>query len=332
MNTSSKSTAIAHANIALVKYWGKRDHNLNLPAVGSISVTLDGLHSKTTVEIAADATADQFILNAQPASAKQATRTSQFIDKIRRMSGSDERVRVISENNFPTGAGLASSASGFAALSLAATRAFDLHLAPDLLSGLAREGSGSAARSIFGGYVEMAIGSHSDGRDSVASPLFPAEHWPLRLLILITSEDEKKIGSTEGMNLTARTSPYYDTWIHSSLEDLQNMRDAIAEKDFQQMGEIAEFSCLKMHGLAMSANPGLIYWNEVTIKLIHAVRNLRSDGIPAYFTIDAGPQVKVICQPQDVDLIREKLSAIDGVLNVLESGLGPKAYLIGEND
>ncbi len=328
----SKSTAIAHANIALVKYWGKRDHNLNLPAVGSISVTLDGLHSKTTVELAPEASADQFILNGREANEKQAARTSAFIDKIRRMSGSDKRVRVISDNNFPTGAGLASSASGFAALTLAATRAFNLRLAADLLSGLAREGSGSAARSIFGGYVEMEIGTESDGRDAVAKPLFPSEHWPLRLLILITSEAEKKIGSTEGMNLTARTSPYYDTWIHSSLEDLQNMRDAIAARDFQQMGEIAEFSCLKMHGLAMSANPGLIYWNEVTIELIHAVRNLRSQGIPAYFTIDAGPQVKVICQPEDVAVIREKLSQMDGVINILESGLGPKAYIIGEND
>lgn len=323
-----KATALAHANIALVKYWGKREARLNLPAVGSISMTLAGLSTTTTVDFAADLLQDHLILNGQPAGAAQTVRVQKFLDNLREIAGVRRPAQIVSENNFPTGAGLASSASGFAALTVAAARALGLNLSPGDLSRLARVGSGSAARSILGGFVEMKRGEMPDGRDAVAVPLYDARYWPLEMLILITSEAEKPIGSTEGMTLTAKTSPYYPAWVAGSEADLQTMREALAHRDFEKLGEVTEFSCFKMHGLAMSANPALIYWNAETVSLVHEVRRLRRQGVAAYVTIDAGPQVKVICQPQDTARLQAHFGNFPGVKRVLHSGIGGDARVL----
>lgn len=322
----SAVTARAHANIALVKYWGKRDVELNLPAVGSISLTLKDLYTTTTVEFSPGLAADELILNGRPAEEKQRERVSRFLDRVRKMAHLETFARVVSENNFPTGAGLASSASAFASLALAATRAAGLELPPLRLSALARLGSGSAARSIFGGFVEMKVGLRDDGSDAIAEPLLPPEAWDVRLLIAITSESEKEIGSTEGMQHTAATSPFYSQWVYTSSRDLDEMRMAIFSHNFHKMGEIAEYNCLKMHAVALSARPGLIYWNDTTVRVMHAVRRLRQQGIAAYFTIDAGPQVKVLCLPHQVDTLREHLEQIPGVHRVLATSPGPGAY------
>ncbi len=322
-----KATAIAHANIALVKYWGKRNGRLNLPAVGSISMTLDALSTKTTVTFSNEMTSDILILNSKRAAPKAEQRVSRFLELLREVAGVQMFASITSENNFPTGAGLASSASGFAALTVAAAHALNLNLSPTALSRFARMGSGSAARSISGGFVEMHCGIKPDGSDAVAEQLFDAHYWPLEMLILITSEAEKPIGSTEGMNLTKETSPYYPAWIESSRKDLADMRDAITRRDFEKLGEIAEFSCFKMHGLAMSANPALIYWNELTVRLIEEVRILRKQGIPAYVTIDAGPQVKVICPPGESNRLAAHFSEMKGIKQVLQSNIGGDARL-----
>lgn len=323
-----KTTAIAHTNIALVKYWGKRDPALNLPATGSISLTLKELFTRTTVEFSADLAQDELILNGERANPRDEQRTSKFLDLIRVQAGIATFARVTSENNFPTGAGLASSASGFAALALAAAHAAGLNLSPAQLSELARRGSGSAARSIFGGFVEMKAGARPDGSDAVAVQLHDETWWPLEMLILITSAAEKEIGSTAGMNRTAQTSPYYPAWVASSVEDLVAIRSAIDRRDFQQLGEIAEFSCFKMHGLALSARPAILYWNPLTVELIHAVRGLRQKGIPAYVTIDAGPQVKVICLPQYSEQIRTTLEAISGIQKIIKTSPGPGVKIV----
>lgn len=323
-----KTTAIAHTNIALVKYWGKRDPALNLPATGSISLTLKELFTRTTVEFSADLAQDELILNGERANPRDEQRTSKFLDLIRVQAGIAIFARVTSENNFPTGAGLASSASGFAALALAAAHAAGLNLSPAQLSELARRGSGSAARSIFGGFVEMKAGARPDGSDAVAVQLHDETWWPLEMLILITSAAEKEIGSTAGMNRTAQTSPYYPAWVASSVEDLVAIRSAIDRRDFQQLGEIAEFSCFKMHGLALSARPAILYWNPLTVELIHAVRGLRQKGIPAYVTIDAGPQVKVICLPQYSEQIRTTLEAISGIQKIIKTSPGPGVKIV----
>ena len=219
-------------------------------------------------------------------------------------------------------------AASNAALTVAAAAAAGLDYNPRKLSELARIGSGSAAHSLFGGIVEMHLGEDEDGADSVAEPLYSEDYWPLELLILITSEAAKDIGSTDGMTLTAATSPYYSAWVNAQAHDLDAMRAALAARDFEKLGELSEFSCLKMHALAMSADPGILYWNEHTTALIHEVRALRKRGIAAYFTIDAGPQIKVICPPGGSAAVEAALKDAPGVRRVYRTGLGPDARIV----
>jgi diphosphomevalonate decarboxylase len=324
MNT----TAIAHANIALIKYWGKRDRSLNLPAVGSISITLKELYTKTRIEFCEDLSSDTLYIDNKEITDRKRDRVSRFLDLFRNLAGKETCARVTSSNNFPLGAGLASSASAFAALALAAQRALNLSLSDSQLSALARRGSGSAARSLFGGIVEMKKGNLSNGSDAFAFPLYPEDYWPLEVLICITSHQPKDTGSSDGMNLTAHTSPFYPAWVESNETDLKEMRAALKAKDFQKLGELTEYSCLKMHGLAMSANPGLLYWNPATVKIIHMVRYLRSQGLPGYITIDAGPQVKVLTLPGYGAKIKKHLMGLNGMKGFQVSPLGPSAYCL----
>lgn len=325
--TTQSICARAHSNIALIKYWGKRQTRLNLPAVGSISVTLADLYTETEVTFSSKLDADKVHLDGHD-NAKSIARISGFLDLVRAAAGTQSRAEVRTRNNFPTGAGLASSASGFAALALAATRAAGLDLPASELSILARQGSGSAARSLFGGFAQMHRGQQDDGSDAYAEPLLKAQDWPLGVVIAITETEAKKVDSTQGMQSSAVSSPYYDAWVNSSPEDLTAMRDAIAARDFSKVGELTEFSCLKMHGLMLSAQPGLLYWNPATVALIHRVRELRSQGLPVYSTIDAGPQVKALCLPEDMPRIAKELAAVPGVKAVRSSALGPDAHLI----
>jgi diphosphomevalonate decarboxylase len=326
------ATAIACANIALIKYWGKRDVALNLPAVGSISLTLEALKTQTRITFDPKLDVDKLIINNREAPESQQKRIGNFLDIIRDKSGSDLCAEVSSENNFPTGAGLASSASGFAALTLAATGAMGLKLDKNELSELSRRGSGSATRSIFGGIVEMQKGSDPSGKEDFAIQLAAQDYWDLWLLVLITSEKEKQIGSTEAMNLSAKTSPYYQNWINSSDKDLDEMRDAIRKKDFEKLGDLAEFSALKMHALTLSSRPPIFYWNSKTLELIEEIKVLRRSGIPVYFTIDAGPQVKVITLPGHISMLKKHFESLSGIENIIESKLGPDAELLGDDN
>ncbi len=323
-----KAKAIAHPNIALVKYWGKRNQKLNLPAVGSISITLKEMYTITSVEFLEKLKQDILILNGKEANQTQLNRVSSFLDIIRNEVGITCKAKTISENNFPTGAGLASSASAFASLALAGTEAAQLSYTKTQLSELARRGSGSAPRSIFGGFVEMKAGERSDGSDAVAIQLADEHHWDIKIIVIITSETDKTVSSTNGMTLTAKTSPFYEQWVFSSQNDLNKMRHAISHRNFSELGEIAEFSCLKMHAVALSANPGIIYWNPTTIKCIELIRKIRQEGIPVYFTIDAGPQVKVICLPQYLESIKLELSKIDGIKKIITTSLGSGAIIM----
>lgn len=322
------ATARAHSNIALVKYWGKRRARLNLPAVGSISVTLADLHTETEVRFEPELETDHIRLDGHE-TAKSNARMSAFLDLVRARAGISLRAHVHSRNNFPTGAGLASSASGFAALALAASHAAGLELSLSELSILARQGSGSAARSLFGGFAQMHRGEQNDGLDAYAEPLLDAQDWPLGVVIAITETASKKIDSTQGMQSTAVNSPYYDAWVNTSPNDLSDMRAAIMARDFSKVGELTEFSCLKMHGLMLSARPGLLYWNPATVAAILRVQQLRSEGLQVYFTIDAGPQVKALCLPADMPRVARELAAVPGVQTVRSSALGPPAHLIG---
>jgi len=316
--------ATARANFALVKYWGKRDAALNLPDVGSISITLDALWTETQLALDPSLERDRFELSGRH-DARASARVSALLDRFRALSRRQVFARVTSANNFPTGAGLASSASGFAALVTAADRAFGLDLPPERRSELARLGSGSAARSIFGGFVEMHRGERVDGRDAIAEPLMDAARWPLQVVIAVSDRSQKAVGSTEGMVRTAETSPFYAGWVGNQPNDLEAARRAIQGRDFEALARVSEASALTMHGLAMSARPGLLYFNAATVECLHRVRQLRAAGHAVFFTVDAGPQVKAVCLPEASDAVAEALADVPGVRELVRSGLGAGA-------
>lgn len=318
-----QAAAVAHPNIAIVKYWGKQATPGNRPAVPSISVTLDSLYTYTHVRFDPDLAADSFSINGH-ADDKTAARVSRCLDVLRARAGRDELAAVQTQNNFPTGAGLASSASGFAALVVAADHALSLNLPRAELSRIARMSSGSAARSLYGGFAALPLGAD----DEAACPLLDAGQWPLSVVIAVTATGAKHTGSTEGMAHTARTSDYYQAWLDAADTDFQAALAAIEARDFNRLARVGERSCLKMHGLMLSADPGLIYWNPATVACLHRVRELRGEGLAVFFTMDAGPQVKAVSLPEHSARVAESLASIPGVMDVLESGLGPGARIV----
>ncbi|HEY3358229.1 MAG TPA: diphosphomevalonate decarboxylase [Polyangia bacterium] len=324
---TGRATARAGTNIALVKYWGKRDAALNLPRTGSLSLTLGELDTVTTVELAAGPGADTLVLDGAAERGAALARVAALLDLVRAGAGRREAARVVTRNSFPTAAGLASSASGFAALVRAAAAAFGLDLAPAALSALARRGSGSAARSIFGGFVEMAPGTRADGADAVAAQLLPPDAWAVRLVVAITTEGPKAVGSRAGMTATAASSPLYEAWVTAHAADLAAARAAVAARDLPALGEVAERNCLGMHATMMTARPALFYWNEATIAAMHAVWALRAAGTGVWFTIDAGPHVKALCAAADAPRVAAALAAAPGVLRTIVAAPGAGARL-----
>jgi diphosphomevalonate decarboxylase len=321
-----QATAVAHPNIALIKYWGKSDVERNIPAVGSLSITLDKLTTKTTVSFDPTLESDTFVLDGREAPG-MAGRVSRCLDAVRERVGVDLQARVESENDFPTGAGLASSASGFAALVVATNEALGAGIDTAELADLARRASGSAARSLYGGFVELRLTPDGSLPTQTGQILEPSR-WPLRIAVAVTDPRAKEVGSTEGMIRTEQTSPFYESWVASSEADLNDARSAIEDRDFEALADMSETSCLKMHAVMMSAKPGLVYWNGTTVECMRRVRGLRADGVPVFFTIDAGPQVKAVCEPDVFDRVITELSAIDGVRRVLPSGLGEGARVV----
>ena len=322
------ATAVAGTNIALVKYWGKRDEALNLPATGSLSLTLDRLGTRTRVAFdGGDGARDRVTLDGAPASEKVASRVTAFLDRVRARAGISARATVVTDNSVPTASGLASSASGFAALALAATGAAGLALSPTELSVLARLGSGSAARSIFGGFVEMAPGTRADGSDAAAHSLDVGVGWNVRLVVAITAAGEKALGSTAAMRRTAETSPYYEAWVRGVDGDLAAARAAIGARDLAALGAVAERSAMRMHASAMAAEPPILYWNPATIAAMARVRALRAEGTSAFFTIDAGPHVKVLCDAGQSEAVAAALAETPGVLRTLIAAPGSGARL-----
>lgn len=315
------AAARARSNIALVKYWGKADAELNTPAVGSISITLDALWTDTEVSFDPALERDVLWLNGARRP-EQLERVSRCLDLLRGKAGIRLPAQVTSRNNFPTAAGLASSASGFAALAGAASYALGLELSPRELSIVARRGSGSAARSVFGGFVEMHAGRAADGSDSFAEPLREAREWPLEVVVAITATGEKAVGSGPGMRQSADSSVYYPAWVESHPADLDAARRAIGARDFAALAAVAESSCLKMHAAALAGRPGLIYWNGVTVDCMHGIRDLRAAGTPVFFTVDAGPQVKAVCEAAARPAVEAALGAIPGVEALIVTGLG----------
>lgn len=321
------ATARAGANVALVKYWGKRDEERNLPAVGSISITLSDLVATARVEVG-DASAPRFVGGGEVVTGRAAERMEAYLDWLGRELGSPERLTTQVDTTFPVGAGLASSAAIHCAVAVAAASALGVSVDRARLSRLARVGSGSAARSVYGGWVEWQHGEREDGEDSEAAQLLPEDEWPLSMVVAIVHEGQKEIPSRDAMRHVAATSPLYAGWIAAQDEDLDAMRAAIAARDLTAVGTIAEENCLRMHAITFAARPPVVYWSPVTMAAMAAVHALRGDGREAYFTIDAGPQVKVLCRPQDVDAVATAMSEVPGVVRTLRARVGRGAEVL----
>jgi diphosphomevalonate decarboxylase len=286
-----KATATAHPNIALVKYWGKRDEALILPHQSSLSVTLAPLSVTTTVEWGAGA--DSVEINGEAARGSELTRVVALLDLVR--TPKLGRARVVSHGNFPKAAGLASSAAGFAALAVAARAAAGLPRDVKAESVLARQGSGSACRSIQGGVCIWHRGKAADGADSFATQELNEKHWPeLRLLVAMVSREEKEVKSRDGMKSAVETSPYYPAWTRDAEEEVPRALAALRARDLKAIGEIAEKNAWRMHATSLAADPPLCYLKPQTLEVIAALAGLRRDGVPAYFTLDAGPNPVVL--------------------------------------
>ncbi|MCC7112721.1 MAG: diphosphomevalonate decarboxylase [Deltaproteobacteria bacterium] len=325
----SRATAYAHTNIALVKYWGKRDDGgraLNLPAVGSLSLTLDRFGTETTVELAPEGRQDVLVLDGVERPGAEVARVSAFLDLVRQQAGRQLYARVTSRNDVPTAAGLASSASAFCALAAAATAAFGLRVEGGRLSILARRGSGSAARSVYGGFVLLQRGSRDDGEDCFAEPI--ASSLDARLVVVRCGSGPKDVGSTSGMGHSQRTSPYFPAWVETHARDLSDGHAAVVAGDLPRLGEVMEHSTLKMHATTFSARPPFFYWTPTTLAALQEVKALRGRGTGAWATMDAGPHVKVLCAPADANAVAAALGTVPGVLGVDIAAPGPGARVL----
>jgi diphosphomevalonate decarboxylase len=309
-----KASAVAHPNIALIKYWGDRNAALHLPANGSISMNLAGLETRTRVEFDPARTADEFVWQGENRTGPAAQRVYSHLDLIRRLAGVRWKARVESVNNFPAGAGIASSASAFAALTLAAAAALGLKLTDRQLSALARRGSGSACRSVPAGFTEWRMGT-GDG-DSYAVPIAPPDHWALVDWIAIVAAGEKKTPSVEGHKL-ARTSPLQAARVADAPRRLALCRKALRTRDFAKLADILEEDARLMHAVMLTSRPALIYLAPETLGLMRAIPAWRADGLPAAFTIDAGPNVHCLCPVEAAPEVERRLRAQPGVRQLI---------------
>jgi diphosphomevalonate decarboxylase len=325
MNPVEPITAIAHPNIAFIKYWGNLDSSLRLPANGSISMTLAGLESRTTVQFDPDLEDDSLLLNGEKVSGDRLRRVITHLDFIRRLAGNTYKARIVSENNFPMGSGIASSASGFASLTIAAANALGLELTQPQLSMIARRGSGSASRSVFGGFVEWRYGM-SD-QESYAEQIAPPDHWNLVDLIALVSTEHKPIGSTEGHQL-ADSSPLQAVRVADSHRRLSLCRNAILERDFEHFAQIVELDSTLMHSVMMSSNPPLYYWEPETLGILTSVFEWRTAGLAVCATVDAGPNVHLICLPESVEIVEKRLLSRPGVIKIIKATPGADAAIL----
>lgn len=297
---SEHATCFAPSNIALIKYWGKRNEELNLPNTSSLSITLPNKGTRTSIKVN-KLNNDQVIFNGEllDQNNKFYLRLKKYLDLFR----DNKKIffDITTDNNIPTAAGLASSASGFAALVMCLNQLFSWNLSNERLSILARLGSGSACRSFWPGFVEWSMGERDDGLDSFGELIFHEKPWPeLRLGLLIFSPHEKPMGSTEAMINTVKTSKLYKHWPEKVKQDLIKIRKAIDKQDFIALGEVTEQNSIAMHETMLTSEPSINYAIPETVKTKEKIWELRkTNNIPIYFTQDAGPNLKLIFLEQD---------------------------------
>ncbi len=333
---SHKFTVKSPSNIAFIKYWGARDLVRAIPVNPSLSMTLDSCYSRSTVEwIEEDGEheirwrgAAGTLEKAPPAFAE---RVHAHLDFLRRWSKCGGRFRVATENSFPAAAGMASSASGFSALTLATLGALGQQVSVAEQSTLSRlSGSGSAARSVIGGYVEWPAGAGfgpvSSSVECYARQLAPASHWDLRNIIAVVEQGAKKTSSLDG-HRRAQTSSYFRTRQRRLPGRLKAVRQAIEERDFEQLGSVVEAEAIDLHCVAMTSEPAIFYWRPATLAVLEVVREMRQDGLGAYGTMDAGANVHVICLPESEQAVAERLGQLDFEVKLIHDrvGAGPVA-------
>jgi len=321
-----KTTVRANSDIALVKYWGKKDKIWRLPANGSLSMVLDSLHSTTTVEFSEILDKDQVKIDGVVEEG-EASRVTKQLDRVRALAKEqgliqkDLFARVVSQNNFPKSTGLSSSGSGFAALTMAATKAIGLNLSQKELSILARQGSGTACRCVCGGFVEWRDGDASE--NSYSESFAESAQLPIRDLVAIVSEDKKLMSSTEGHDL-AESSPFFTARQERMKDKLSRAKDAVLAKDFIALGELAEAEALEFHSILLTSSPTIFLFYPGTIEVMQAVRQLRREGVPVYFTINTGFNVHVLTLPQYEAEVEAVLQALPSVQKIITSGVGEK--------
>lgn len=321
-----KATAIAHPNVALIKYWGKKDEISFLPMNNSISVTVDSLYAKITLEFSDQYKEDSATLNGKQPEGKIMQRTTEHLNRIRKLANIDLHAKGAVEMNFPIGAGLASSAAGFAALTVAASKAAGLKLSKKQLSILSRQGSGSSCRSIHGGYVEWKKGT--DSENSYAVQLADKDHLDMRIITCIVSKKERVADTRGGMKIAQSTSPLYKARLDFVKKELPLMKKAILDKDFKTIGSMAERDCMLLHATAITADPVLLYWVPESLRVMHAVRLWRTEGLEAYYTIDTGANVHVLCMPENQEEVISRLKAIPEIIELHVNKPGEGAKLV----
>jgi len=295
MNTD-KVCSITNPSLALIKYWGKRKRGYNIPASTSIALSIGGLETRTAVSFS---TKDHVAINGE---VQDIARYAPFFTILRKHLKIEKFFSAESENNFPTSAGLASSSSGFAALAMACTRLAGYDMSPGELSEIARYGSASAARSVFGGFVLFPAGAKR------ARQIYPPDYWPeIRIIVALIVKGPKDISSREAMKISRDSSPFFQNWVASSRPLVQQAVEALKDKDIEKLGKAMRLSYLRMHAVMLGGNPPVRYWLPDSIKAMRVCDNLRNQGIGAWETMDAGPQVKILCTADDADKIIQAL-------------------------
>lgn len=305
-----KATAIAPSNIAFTKYWGRKDEKLRLPENGSVSMCLSNLLTTTTVEFSLSYKADQVSINGQ----EEKERVMEHLDRIRKLAKINLKAKVVSNNNFPTGTGLSSSASGFAALTLAATATAGLNLSEKQLSILARQGSGSACRSIPSGIVEWLDGNTSE--TSYAKTIFPANWWNIADVVAVVSLGKKEVPTSTG-HQKAQSSPFMKLRLSHMKKKNNLVKKYIKLRNFTKFGELVEAEALELHTIMLTQRPALIYWTPGTLQIMKLVPHWREEGIEVYFTINTGQDIHLICERKNVDKVKNKLKNLDFVKSMI---------------
>lgn len=327
-----KITAIAPSNIAFTKYWGRKDETLRLPENGSVSMSLSNLLTTTTVEFSRQYTNDQITINGGGPSADgeegESTRAVKHLDRVRKLADTDLKAKVVSQNNFPSGTGLSSSASGFAALTSAAAAAAGLKLSEKELSILARQGSGSACRSIPAGFVEWFDGDTSE--TSYAAQIFSPAYWAIADVVAVVSESKKEVPTSLGQQ-SARSSPFMKVRLSRMRDKNKLVKNLIKEKKFKEFGELIEQEALELHTIMLTQYPPLIYWTPGTLQIMKLAPHWRKEGILVYFTINTGQDIHLICSQADVDRVKAKLKELDFVKNIIVNTPGEGTRLLNRH-